>query len=81
MKIKMDNFELRVIINCLFKKRNILVKRNEDIELIDEILEKYLGLLNKCKWLNLMLVEMLVFFCASKNERRILDEKNRNIRN
>lgn len=49
MKIKMDNFELRVIINCLFEKRNILVKRNEDIELIDEILEKYLGLLNKCK--------------------------------
>lgn len=49
MKIKMDNFELRVIINCLFEKRNILVKGNEDTELIDEILEKYLGLLNKCK--------------------------------
>ena len=53
MKIKVDNFELRVLINCLFDKRNNMINKNEDTELIDEILEKYLGLLNKCKWLNL----------------------------
>ena len=49
MKIKVDNFELRVLINCLFDKRNNMINKNEDTELIDEILEKYLGLLNKCK--------------------------------
>lgn len=48
-KIKLDNFEVRVIINSLNEMRNRLVEEKEDTEYIDEILLKYLCVLDKMK--------------------------------
>lgn len=49
MKIKVDNFEVRVLINGLTELRNKLLSENEDTEIVDEMILKYLDCLKKCK--------------------------------
>lgn len=46
-KIKIDNFELKVIINSLNEMRNKLLNQNKDTDLIDELLMKYITILEK----------------------------------
>ena len=46
-KIKLDNFELKVVINSLNEFRNKLISEHEDSEVIDELLLKYINVLNK----------------------------------
>lgn len=46
-KIKLDNFEVRVIINSLNDKRTKLLSLNEDTDIIDNIMLKYLDVLDK----------------------------------
>ena len=46
-KIKIDNFELKVIINSLNEMRNKLLNQNIDTELIEELLMKYITILEK----------------------------------
>lgn len=49
MKIKVDNFELRVVINSLNDMRTKLISEGKDTEDVDNILMKYLDALKKCK--------------------------------
>lgn len=49
MKIKVDNFELRVLINSMNEFRNKLISENQDTEMLDEMLLKYMDYLKKCK--------------------------------
>lgn len=65
MKIKVDNFEVRVLINGLNEYRNKLLSENEDTELLDEIILKYLDYSKKCKWLNLKLASLAFLFCLN----------------
>jgi len=46
-KIKLDNFELRVVINSLNKMRTDLISKNEDTDIVDDILLKYIQVLEK----------------------------------
>ena len=46
-KIKLESFEVRIIINSLKAKRNKLIENNEDTEYVDKILLKYLCVLDK----------------------------------
>ena len=46
-KIKLESFEVRIIINSLKAMRNKLIENNEDTEYVDEILLKYLCVLDK----------------------------------
>ncbi len=46
-KIKLDNFELKVIINSLNEMRNKLLNQNKETNLIDELLMKYITVLEK----------------------------------
>lgn len=46
-KIKLDNFELKVIINSLNEMRNKLLKQNKETDIIDELLLKYINVLEK----------------------------------
>ena len=46
-KIKLDNFELKVIINSLNEMRNKLLNQKKDTEVIDDLLLKYIGVLEK----------------------------------
>ena len=46
-KIKLDNYELKLIIYSLNELRNNLVAENKDFEIIDEVLMKYINVLNK----------------------------------
>ena len=41
-KIKLESFEVRIIINSLKVMRNKLIETNEDTEYVEEILLKYL---------------------------------------
>ncbi len=41
-KIKLESFEVRIIINSLKAMRNKFIENNEDTEYVDEILLKYL---------------------------------------
>ena len=41
-KIKLESFEVRIIINSLKAMRNKFIENNEDAEYVDEILLKYL---------------------------------------
>ena len=41
-KIKLESFEVRIIINSLKVMRNKLIENNEDTEYVEEILLKYL---------------------------------------
>lgn len=46
-KIKLDNFELKVIINSLNEMRNKLLNQNKETDVIDELLLKYITILEK----------------------------------
>ncbi len=46
-KIKLDDYELKIIIRCLNEFRNSLIKENKDTEVIDELLLKYIAVLEK----------------------------------
>lgn len=46
-KIKLDNYELKLVINSLNVFRNKLISENKDFEIIDELLMKYIKVLNK----------------------------------
>ena len=64
MKIKVDNFEVRVLINGLSELRNKLLSENEDTEIVNDMILKYLDYLEKCKWLNLKLVNLAFYFAS-----------------
>ena len=49
MKIKVDNFELRVLINSLHEMRKKLLSEKKDTDIVDDIILKYMDLLKKCK--------------------------------
>lgn len=46
-KIKLDNYELKLVINSLNEWRNKLISENKDFEIVDELLLKYISILNK----------------------------------
>ena len=46
-KIKLDNYELKLIIHSLNELRNSLISQNKDYEIVDEVLMKYFNVLNK----------------------------------
>ena len=46
-KIKLDNYELKIVINSLNDLRNKLISENRDFEIVDELLMKYINVLNK----------------------------------
>ena len=46
-KIKLDNFELKVIINSLNEMRNKLLNQNKETDIIDELHLKYINVLEK----------------------------------
>lgn len=46
-KIKMDDYELRIIIRALNEMRNQLIREKKDTDVIDELLLKYIGILEK----------------------------------
>ena len=46
-KIKMDDYELKIIINSLNVTRTKLINENKNAEVIDELVLKYVDLLDK----------------------------------
>ncbi len=46
-KIKMDDYELKIIINSLNVTRTKLINENKNAEVIDELVLKYIDLLDK----------------------------------
>ncbi len=46
-KIKMDDYELKIIINALNVMRTKLINENKNTEVIDELLLKYIDILEK----------------------------------
>ena len=46
-KIKLDNFELKVIINSLNEMRSKLLNQNKETDIRDELLLKYINVLEK----------------------------------
>ena len=43
----MDDYELRIIIRALNEMRNQLIREKKDTDVIDELLLKYIGILEK----------------------------------
>lgn len=62
-KLKLDVYELKIIINSLNKFRNQLIRENENTDVIDELLSKYIEML-----LNLIRMEKN----HSKKQEKIL---------
>lgn len=48
-KVKLDNFEVRVIINALNEKRTKLLSIDEDTEILDELILKYINVLDRIR--------------------------------
>lgn len=46
-KIKLDNFELKVIIKSLNEMRTQLLNQNKETDFVDELLLKYITILEK----------------------------------
>lgn len=46
-KIKLDNFELKVIIKSLNEMRTQLLNKKEETDFIDELILKYISVLEK----------------------------------
>lgn len=46
-KIKVDTYELKIIINSLNVMRTKLINENKNTEVIDELLLKYIDILEK----------------------------------
>lgn len=49
MKIKVESFDVRIVINALKELRNRLIEENEDTEYVDNTLLKYLDILEKMR--------------------------------
>ena len=47
IKVNMDKYELRIIINALNEFRNKLIRENRETDAIDELLLKYIDILEK----------------------------------
>lgn len=62
-KLKLDIYELKIIINFLNEFRNKLIRENENTDVIDELLSKYIEML-----LNLIRMEKN----HSKKQEKIL---------
>lgn len=62
-KLKLDVYELKIIINSLNEFRNKLIRENENTDVIDELLSKYIEML-----LNLIRMEKN----HSKKQEKIL---------
>lgn len=45
IKLKIDVYELKILINALNELRNILVKNNKSTDIVDELLIKYIDIL------------------------------------
>lgn len=45
-KLKLDIYELKIIINSLNEFRNKLIKENENTDVIDKLLIKYIEILD-----------------------------------
>ena len=45
-KLKLDIYELKIIINSLNEFRNKLIRENENTDIIDELLFKYIEILD-----------------------------------
>lgn len=45
-KLKLDIYELKIIINSLNEFRNKLIRKNENTDVIDELLIKYIEILD-----------------------------------
>ncbi len=46
-KIKVDNNELRILINCLNEMRTKMINENRDITVINDLILKYICILEK----------------------------------
>ena len=46
-KIKLDNYELKLVIHSLNELRNSLINQNKDFEIVDKVLMKYITVLKK----------------------------------
>ena len=46
-KIKLENYELKLVIHSLNELRNSLITQNKDYEIVDEVLMKFLNVLKK----------------------------------
>lgn len=46
-KIKLDNFEIKVIIKSLNEMRTQLLNQNKETDFVDELLLKYITILEK----------------------------------
>lgn len=46
-KIKLDNFELKIVIKSLNEMRTQLLNQNKETDFIDELLLKYITILEK----------------------------------
>ena len=46
-KVKMDKYEIGILINSLNEFRNKLIRENRDTAPVDELLLKYIGILEK----------------------------------
>lgn len=46
-KVKLDIYELKIIINSLNEMRNNLIKDKKETNIIDELLLKYINILEK----------------------------------
>ena len=55
-KIKMDDYELKIIINSLNVTRTKLINENKNAEVIDELVLKYIKILDKKKILDYCLL-------------------------
>jgi len=45
-KLKIDVYELKIIIKSLNELRNILINKNENTEIVDEMIIKYINKLS-----------------------------------
>lgn len=46
-KIKLDNFELKLIIKSLNEMRTQLLNQNKETDFVDEVILKYISILEK----------------------------------
>ena len=71
-KLKLDVYELKIIINSLNEFRNKLIRENENTDVIDELLSKYIEML-----LNLIRMEKN----HSKKQEKILYNRKLKLKN
>ena len=64
MKIKVESFDVRIVINALREMRNKLIEENEDTEYVDDTLLKYINILEKMA--DIEIVQILCGHCMNK---------------